>query len=75
MSFEELSPHCLGLCLHFPLQQVTENSHSPSGSTRMKSLATAAADFQHPLKGVLAGDQEGGPLCSGKNWQNRPSES
>ena len=26
------------------------------------------------LKGVQGGNQEGGTLCSGKNWQNRPSE-
>ena len=36
----------------------TKNWHLPSASTRIKSLATAAADCQHPLKGVQGGDQE-----------------
>ena len=48
---------------------------SPSASTRMKSLVTAVADLQHTLKEVQDEDQEWGTLCSGKNWQNGPSES
>ena len=28
-----------------------------------------------PLKGVQGENQEWGTLCSGKNWQNRPSDS
>ena len=50
------------------------NWHLPSTSTRIRSRAAVAADLQHPLKGVQGGDQEGGTLCSGKNWQNRSSE-
>ena len=52
----------------------TENWHLPSISVRIKSWATAAADLQHPLKGVQGGDQERGTLCSGEDGQNRPSE-
>ena len=32
--------------------------HSPSGSTRIMSVATAAADLQHPLKAVQGEDQK-----------------
>ena len=53
----------------------TTNGHLPSTSTRIKSWAAAAADLQHPRKGAQDGDQEWGTLCSGKNWQNRPSDS
>ena len=51
------------------------NWHLPSTSTRTKSHAAAAADFQLPLKGVQGGEQKWGPPCSGKNWQNRSSDS
>ena len=53
----------------------TKNCHLPSGSAKMKSLATAVADLQRTLKGAQGGDQEWGTLCSGKNWQNRSSDS
>ena len=46
---------------------------SPSAFTRMKSLATAVTGLQYTLKGVQG--REWGTLCSGKNWQNRPSDS
>ena len=36
----------------------TTNWHLPSTSARIKSGATAAADLQHPLKGIQSGDQE-----------------
>ena len=52
----------------------TENRHLPSASTRTRSLVTAVTDLQ-TLKEVQGGDQEWGTLCSGKNWQNRPSDS
>ena len=39
---------------------------SPLGSTKIESVATAVADFQHSLKGVQGRDQEWGILCSGK---------
>ena len=39
-------------------QLPSKNCHSPSGSPRMKSLATEVADLQHTLKGVQGGDQE-----------------
>ena len=35
-----------------------KNWHLPSDSTRIKSLATIAADLQYTLKGVQGGDQE-----------------
>ena len=38
----------------------------PSTSTRITSSAAAAADFQHPLKGVQGGEQKGGTLRLGK---------
>ena len=38
------------------------------------SCATAAADFQHPLKGAQGGEQKWGTLCSGKNWRNSSSD-
>ena len=49
------------------------NWHLPSTSTRIKSRTAVAADLQYPLKGTPGGDQVWGTLCSGKNWQNRPS--
>ena len=45
----------------------TTHWHLPSISTRIKSYAAAAADFQHPLRGVHGGGQKWGTLCSGKN--------
>ena len=54
------------------LEMPTKNGHLPPASKGIKSLATAV--IQHPLKGVQGGDQEWGPLCSGKNWQKRPSD-
>ena len=36
----------------------TGNWHLPSTSTKIKSCAAAAADFQHPLKAVQVGDKE-----------------
>ena len=44
-------------------------------STRIKSYAAAAADLQHPLKGVQGGEQKRATLCSGKSWQDRSSDS
>ena len=32
--------------------------HLPSTSTRIKSYAAVAADFQHALKGVQSGEQK-----------------
>ena len=52
-----------------------KNCCLPSASTRMKPLATAVADPQHTPKGVQGRDQNWGTLCSGKNWQNRTSDS
>ena len=42
---------------------------APSAPTRIKSQATAVTDLQHILKGVQAGDQEGGTL--GKTGRTR----
>ena len=36
----------------------TTNWHLPTTPTRIKSCAAAAADFQHPLKGVQGGEQK-----------------
>ena len=52
---------------------LTREHHSPSASTRVRSLVTAAADLQHTLKGAQDRGQERGSLCSGKTWQYRPS--
>lgn len=49
----------------------TKKCHSPSGSRRIESLATAAADLPQPLKRFQGGDQERGTRCSGKNCQDR----
>ena len=49
----------------------TINWHFPSTSTRIKSCAATAADFQHPLKGGQGGEQKWGTLCSGKNCRTR----
>ena len=51
----------------------TKNCHLPSGSVRIMLLATVVSDLQNHLKGVQSRDGEWGTLCSGKNWQNRPS--
>ena len=49
----------------------TKNWHLPwalpSTSTRIKSCAAAAVDFQYPLK-VQGGEQKWGSLCFGKTW-------
>ena len=45
---------------------LTKNCHSPSSSVRMQSLASVAADLQHPLKEVQGGDQEPGTLLQEK---------
>lgn len=39
---------------------------APSAPTRIKSQATTVTDLQHILKGVQAGDQEGGTQALGK---------
>ena len=56
-------PHSLQYC---QLQVGTCRGHLPSTSTRIKSCAAAAADLQHPLKGVQGGVQKWGSLCSRK---------
>ena len=43
----------------------------PSTSTRIKSCAAAAADFQHPLKGVRGGGEKGATLCLGEKLAGR----
>ena len=52
------------------------NWHLPSVSTRTKSCAVAAADFQHPLK--VQGAQKWDALCWCRgywgHWQNRSSD-
>ena len=40
------------------LQTGTCHGRLPSTSTRIKSGAAAAADLQHPLRGIQGGDQE-----------------
>ena len=52
----------------------TKICHWPSAFTRIRLVATVAADIQHPLKGVQGRDQKWGALCSGENWQNRSSD-
>ena len=44
----------------------TTHCPSPSGTTRMESLATDITDFQHTLQGGQRRGQEGGTRCSGK---------
>ena len=56
------------------IQIGTCHGHLPSASTRIKSCAAAASNFQHSLKRVQGGEQKWGILCSGKNWQNRSSD-
>ena len=55
----------------------TTNWHLPCVSTRTKSCAVGAADFQHPLK--VEGAQKWGALCwcegCGGHWQNRSSDT
>lgn len=43
--------------------------------TRINPLAPAITDIQYILKEVQGGDQEWGTLRSGKNWQNRITDS
>ena len=50
------------------------NWHLPSISTRIKSYAAAAADFQHLLKGIQGVEQKWGTLCSRKYRQNKLSD-
>ena len=52
----------------------TKICHWPSAFTRIRLVATVAANIQHPLKGVQGRDQKRGALCSGENWQNRSSD-
>ena len=65
--------HVTLMTIRKPCQLKTGTCHLPC--MRIKSQATAATDLQHPLWGVQGGHQEWGPLCSGKNWQNRSSDS
>ena len=51
----------------------TANWHLPSTS-RIKSCAAVAADFQHLLREVQGGEQKWGPLCPGKTWEDRSSD-
>jgi hypothetical protein len=48
----------------YSLQICSYHRHVPWAP--LKSCAAAAADFQHPLKGVQGGEQKWGTLCSGK---------
>ena len=57
------------------LQVGTCHGCLPSTSARSKLWAVAAADLQHPLKGVQGGEQKRGVLHSGKNWQDEFSGS
>ena len=51
-------------------------TNSPgTGLLKDGGTAPGAPGLQHPLKGVQGGGQEQGTLCSGKNWQNRASDS
>ena len=52
----------------------TTNWHLPSTSTGVKLYDAAAADLQHPMKWAQGRHQKGGPMCFGKNWQNRSSD-
>ena len=58
----------------YAIQVPTKECHSPSSSTRIRSSITVAADFQHTPKGIRV-EIKNETLCSGKNWQNRPSRS
>ena len=53
----------------------TTNWHLPFTSTRIKSCAAAGSDFQQPLKGVQGGELKWDIQCSGKNWQNKSSDT
>ena len=53
----------------------TTHWHLPSISTRIKSYAAAAADFQHPLRGVHGEQQKWATLLLWGKWQNRASDS
>ena len=79
-----LSPyhsHYLYTSLHVPsdwncqLQNGTCHPLILLQSRRIKSCAVAVAEFQHPLNRVQGREQKWGNLCSGKNWQNRSSDS
>ena len=56
------TPKCLSLSLS-------------STSAKIKSSAPAAADLQHPLKGVQDGGRELGHFVLWENWQDRSSDS
>ena len=47
----------------------TTNWHLPSSSTRIKSGAAAATDFQHSLTGVQGGEQQCSILCLGEEGE------
>ena len=53
----------------------TGNWQFLSASTKVKLVTTSPAELQHPLKGVQGRNQKWDILCSGKSWQNRPSDS
>ena len=53
---------------------LTEDWHLPSTSTKIKSWPLQLLTFNAPERS--SGWKSGmGTLCSGKNWQNRPSDS
>ena len=49
--------------------------HLPLLIPRLNQVLLQLLTFQHPLKGVQGGEQKWGTLCSGKNWQDRSSDS
>ena len=68
----------LGLFLSWSFLKVKlspSNWHLPCTSIRIKLWAAAAADLQHPLKGVQSVDPEWVNMCFGRNWLNRSSGS
>ena len=60
--------------IYCQLQSGTCHGYLPSTSVRMKSCASAATDFQHPLTGVQSREQKWGTLCSENNWHDRFSD-
>ena len=73
-SGHEMPPKYGWVCDHEEALSTT-NWYLPSACTRIKSCAAAVADFQCPLKGFQGGEQKRDTLCSGKNWQDRSSDS
>ena len=59
--------------IHQSLRSTT-NWHLPSVSTRIKSCAAAAADFQDPLKWVRVENRNEALCALGKIWHNRSSD-